>query len=296
VLNYVLTERRTNKLQLGENAQTGEVVVLKWRIDGRRESFARELRMLKRLSGVRGVVRLIDYAEGGRDLNGQQHGGVLILEYLRASSARHICKFPSEEALKDYFRQLLQALLECERRSVVHHDLNEGNVVLTEDLRVVLIDFDHAAVTPCLAYQPCTPGHTPPGLEWHPGSGPIFIDSSIDVWGVGIMLFEALIGLLPYTDELGWGLGALLAKAQPGRLREEFLQWHSEVVAKAGGDELKAFYMATDEPWTKPGPWCSEEGLELVRCLLAQDPKWRLTLAGALRHPYLSSSEGEDSD
>jgi hypothetical protein len=105
----VVWQRRANKLQLGENAQTGEIVVLKWRTDGHRNIFTRELTMLQRLAGVRGVVRLIDYVEGGRDLQGQQHDGVLILEYLQASPTWHICTLPSEEALKDYFRQLLQA-------------------------------------------------------------------------------------------------------------------------------------------------------------------------------------------
>jgi serine/threonine protein kinase len=46
-------------------------------------------------------------------------------------------------------------------------------------------------------------------------------------------------------------------------------------------------FWSTDGTW-KPGPLCSEEGMDLARLLLAVDPISRLSLSDALCHPFFS--------
>jgi len=57
-------QRSANHVQLGQDAQTSQLVVLKWRKDSRHDLLEREFEILKRLTGTPGVVRLIDFARG----------------------------------------------------------------------------------------------------------------------------------------------------------------------------------------------------------------------------------------
>jgi serine/threonine protein kinase len=57
-------------------------------------------------------------------------------------------------------------------------------------------------------------------------------------------------------------------------------------VARSYVVECEMVFFGDGGDW-KPSPWCTEEGLDLARRMLAVTPSARLTLSEALHHPFL---------
>ena len=91
--------------------------------------------------------------------------------------------------------ELLHALEELHGRGIVHADLKAENVLLTDTGRVVLLDLG-AAVTAGSRRRELRVG-TPRSMAPEQfGDGPI--DARADIYAVGLLLFELLVGRGPY--------------------------------------------------------------------------------------------------
>lgn len=95
--------------------------------------------------------------------------------------------------------EMLDALSHAHRRGVVHRDLKPSNVVLDGDDRPHIVDFglakssDSAGQT-TLGMVVGTPAYMSPEVA----AGTAHPREQIDLWAVGAMLFEALVGRPPY--------------------------------------------------------------------------------------------------
>lgn len=105
----------------------------------------------------------------------------------------------------DLMRQVLQALAACHDRNVIHGDLKPSNLLVTPDGRVMLADFgiaravygeedEVASTAPCTSTLWGTPQYCPP--EAWEGAAP---SASWDLYGLGILLYEALTGVPPFS-------------------------------------------------------------------------------------------------
>ncbi|HWO25865.1 MAG TPA: serine/threonine-protein kinase [Kofleriaceae bacterium] len=116
-----------------------------------------------------------------------------------------------EERLREGLRQLAGALCALHRSGKVHCDVKPSNVLVTRDGRVVVLDFglvrdvrdpedgnDHVIGTPAyMAPEQARGGGVGPAADWY---------------AVGVMLYEALTGRLPFEGTVGEVLAAKMMR------------------------------------------------------------------------------------
>jgi serine/threonine protein kinase len=101
-----------------------------------------------------------------------------------------------EERLRDSLRQLAEALHTLHGEGLVHRDVKPSNVRVTPEGRVVLLDFGLVAgADPSLwtSQAAGTPAYMAPEQV-----GQSRVGREVDWYAVGVMLFEALTGTLPF--------------------------------------------------------------------------------------------------
>src|ERR671933_1200973 len=158
--------------------------------------FIREARAAARLSHP-GVVAVFDQGEDDGLL-------YLAMEYLQGRTLRQVLGelgvlTPGETL--DVVEPALEALAAAHAAGIVHRDVKPENVILTDDGRVKVADFGLAraasAGTTTSGVLMGTAAYLAPELVARGVAGP-----RVDVYAVGIMLFEMLTGLLPFTGDV----------------------------------------------------------------------------------------------
>jgi serine/threonine protein kinase len=179
----------------------------------------------------------------------------LVLEYVdNGELFEHISKagrLREEEAMK-YFRQLLSAVGYCHSFNICHRDLKPENILLTSGGDVKIADFGMAALqqTPEHRLQTsCGSPHyaAPEVIKAVPYRG-----DKVDIWSMGVILFAALSGRLPFDNA---SMPGLLAVIQKGNYRM------ASVI--------------------------SSQAADLIHRMLQVDPRERLNISQIWRHPVL---------
>jgi tRNA A-37 threonylcarbamoyl transferase component Bud32 len=188
---------------LAKNAEFAQPVALKIQAlkgsrpvsEADRSRFARECEILAKLNH-RSVANVLDYGITEEYL-------YLALEYFPCGSLRDRLKNPvSETEALNYAHQIGEALQIVHAAQVVHRDLKPSNLMLTNDNRLVLIDFGSARTKlgPAALVQAddCTgtPYYVCP--EQTDDREP---DGRGDLYSLGVVLFEMLAGQVPFTGK-----------------------------------------------------------------------------------------------
>lgn len=178
----------------------------------------REARILRSLSEAPGVVRLIDV------LHDAQARPVLVFPYYPFTledllSRKHV--FTSADT-RVIFRDVAAALVDVHAKGVIHRDIKPSAILLTPAHDAVLSDFG-------ISWDPASAAAEPADKKYLDiGSGPYRApevllahapyDTSIDVWGLGVVLSAVLRGAengamftCPPVHEDGNQLGLLLS-------------------------------------------------------------------------------------
>jgi tRNA A-37 threonylcarbamoyl transferase component Bud32 len=158
-----------------------------------RQRFSRECAILSGLNH-RAIANVIDFGITDEYL-------FLALEYFPCGSLRERLKNPVSEAdAVNYARQIGEALRVVHAAHIVHRDLKPSNMMLTDDNRVVLIDFGSARAQLLASditrsdLRTGTPYYVcPEQIEGHEP------DQRGDLYSLGIVLFEMLAGSLPFV-------------------------------------------------------------------------------------------------
>jgi len=156
------------------------------------QRFTRECQILSSLNH-RFVADVIDFGITNDYL-------YLALEYFPCGSLRDRLKNPVSEAdALNYVRQIAEGLRIVHAAGIVHRDLKPSNMMLTDDNRVVLIDFGSArakVITSDITgsdLRTGTPYYMCP--EQIAGHDP---DQRGDLYSLGVVLYEMLAGALPF--------------------------------------------------------------------------------------------------
>ncbi len=145
--------------------------------------------------------------------------GVPLSEHLRNRRAAGV-PFPVDEAL-GLLIELVEGLAVVHRAGVAHRDVKPGNVMLTPDRRIVLMDFGLVLPEYSVADQRLIAG-SPPYMAPEalanavaPGQGQL-----VDLYALGVVAFEVLAGKRPYAETELRALFQVLGASSVPDLRE----------------------------------------------------------------------------
>ena len=207
IAGYTLTKKIAQStaasVYLARNSEFAQPVALKIQaIKGQqslsladRERFTKECEILSKLNH-RSIANVLDYGVTDDYL-------YLALEYFPCGSLRERLKHPVSEAdAVNYAHQIGEALQIVHAARVVHRDLKPSNLMLTNENRLVLIDFGSARTQftrgDLTRADDCTgtPYYVCP--EQIEDREP---DARGDLYSLGVVFFEMLSGTLPFTGK-----------------------------------------------------------------------------------------------
>jgi hypothetical protein len=124
--------------------------------------------------------------------------GVSFVDYARGMDRGH----PSDDRLVHALRQLIDGVSALHRRGKLHRDIKPSNVLVTPEGRVVILDFGLIAeLLPQRAVVSYVSGGTPAYMAPEEASGALPSEPS-DWYGVGVTLYQALTGTLPFAGSV----------------------------------------------------------------------------------------------
>jgi serine/threonine-protein kinase PpkA len=160
-----------------------------------RQRFLRECDLLSKLNH-RAIADVIDFGVTDEFC-------FLVLEYFPCGSLRDRLRNPVSEAeAVNYAVQIGEALHVVHLASIVHRDLKPSNFMLTEDNRLVLIDFGLARSS--LASLAITRSNMSVGSPYYvspeqvDGQEP---DVRCDLYSYGAVIYEMLTGSVPFRGK-----------------------------------------------------------------------------------------------
>jgi tRNA A-37 threonylcarbamoyl transferase component Bud32 len=160
-----------------------------------RERFTKECEILSKLNH-RSIANVLDFGTTDDYL-------YLALEYFPCGSLRERLKHPVSEAdAMNYAHQIGEALQIVHAARVVHRDLKPSNLMLTNENRLVLIDFGSARGA-FLANDPTSTGDCT-GTPYYVCPEQIDDrepDARGDLYSLGVVLYEMLCGTLPFNGK-----------------------------------------------------------------------------------------------
>jgi tRNA A-37 threonylcarbamoyl transferase component Bud32 len=184
-----------------------------------RQRFVRECQILSSLNH-RSVADVLDFGVTDDYL-------YLALEYFPCGSLRDRLKNPVSEAdAVNYARQIGEALQVVHAAHVVHRDLKPSNLMLTDDNRVILIDFGSASTR--LAASDMSRSDLCTGTPYYVCPEQIENrdpDARGDLYSLGVVLYEMLVGALPYGGANLTALFAAHRSASVPRLPQRVLRY-----------------------------------------------------------------------
>ncbi len=136
---------------------------------------------------------------------------------------------PIEEALP-IARQIAEALEYAHERNIVHRDLKPGNICLTAEARVKVLDFGLAKAFSHEAGAPADPSNSPTMTMQATTAGVILgtasymspeqakgkpVDRRADIWAFGVVLVEMLSGRRMYAGETATEILAAVITKEP---------------------------------------------------------------------------------
>ena len=181
----------------GQFEQRVALKVMRTRTEAHLDRFHAERRILARLEHP-GIARLID---GGLLADGRPY---MVMEYVAGQTIARYCQAQQLDLNQrlDLFAQVCDAVEFAHSNLVVHRDLKSGNILVTDDGHIKLLDFGVAKLLSehwtgddeTTRGTPLTPDHAAP--EQLNGGA---ITTATDVYALGVVLYNLLAGQSPWA-------------------------------------------------------------------------------------------------
>lgn len=196
----------------------------------------------------------------------------------------------TEEHIKFIIYQIIRALKYIHSANIIHRDLKPGNLALTDDSDLMILDFGLARSlekkdTTLTQYVQTRWYRSPEVIYWKIDS----YTNLADMWSVGCIAAELLTGdpLFPGDD----------VNAQYQRITQLCGSPDEELLTKIENDNSSAMKAVIQsykvykrrnfrEVFSEHKP--SDDLIDLIERLLVLDPEKRITVEEAIQHPYLA--------
>ncbi|KAM7305264.1 cyclin-dependent kinase 1 [Ixodes scapularis] len=247
--------------------------------DGVPSTAIREITLLKELNH-RNIVRL-------QDVIMQENKVYLVFEFLSMDLKKHLDTLPKNQSMdtktvKSYLKQILEGILFCHRRRVLHRDLKPQNLLIDQKGNIKLADFGLARAfgIPIRVYthEIVTLWYRAPEVLL----GSPRYSTPIDIWSIACIFVE-MINKRPLfhgdseIDQLFRifrTLGTPTEDTWPGvtklpDYKSSFPNWSENI--------LRSLLKNMDD-----------DGIDLLEKMLVYDPVRRISAKDCLDHPYLN--------
>ena len=201
------------------------------------------LRLFGYFNDASRVFLVLDYASGGelyKALKKSEHG-----------------RF-SEQLAAKYIFQLSSALRKCHKNHVVHRDIKPENLLLSSTGDLLLADFGWSQKHTDMNKRETLCG-TPDYLAPEMLQGESYAES-VDIWAVGVLMFEFLAGVTPFYDK----------------------------------DQCITAQRISSAQYQFPSHF-SDGARDLISKLLQADPQNRLSLRSVQAHPWVMKHAGSET-
>jgi serine/threonine protein kinase len=186
-------------------------------------------------------------------------GFYLVMELVEGQPLNEMARAArlTTEAVTRYGLQIADALAHAHDRQIVHRDLKGANVVITHDGRVKVLDFglarrlDKATVNAITRSQASVerdrsivgtlPYMAPEVLAGETGS------YQSDIWALGVLLYEAVTGQLPFGGSTLFGVSAAILHELPRPLPPSVPPGLSAVIMRCLAKDLKDRFQRASE-------------------------------------------------
>jgi len=255
-LGKVIGQGASGVVRKGRDVTTNELVAVKM-VNGSNfrniqeiEQVQDEMRVLSSLKHDH-IIRLLDVQYIGNCIYFVMEfaGGGELHKYMWEKEHHRL----SEEDAKVMFRQCLAALDYCHKRRIVHRDLKPENLLMDENNNIKVADFGLAGITSgagkTLNQMVGTPEFAAPEIV----NGLPYEGSAVDIWSMGVILYEMTCGSLPFK---GPSMRELFKKISAGQMAPML-------------------------------PHLSADLKDLVKRMLTVDASKRLTLAQVKKHKWV---------
>jgi serine/threonine-protein kinase len=242
----------------------------------------------------------------------------IAMEYVRGSTLTTILKsrkLSLEEALQ-YAVQISDALAKAHGAGVIHRDMKPGNIMVTEDGLVKILDFGLAKFNPDMTEtddgskldRTKEVTLTQPGMV----TGTVFymspeqargekVDARSDIFSFGSVLFEMITGKLPFTGansiavlhNLHFSPPRDLEQLRPDlppdlvslleRMLEKSVEKRVQTMTEVGYELRKAAGMSVEPPtWQRSASWLPPTAARNAYKPRASWKKWLWSIAGVV--------------
>ena len=239
------------------------------------------------------------------DFDTQQGLDFLVMEYIRGANLREkmASKPLSEKEVIHLAAQLAEGLSAAHEHGVVHRDLKPGNLRVTEDGRLKILDFGLAklfdptsgelgAETLTQSVDDAHVMGTLPYMAPEQVSGE-HIDARTDIYGMGVVLYEMATQQRPFREETAQRLFAAIlreAVVAPREIKPQLSAELERIILKCLEKEPSRRFQSA-----------RELAVDLDRCAHPSEaqpsravrrPLWQRAMSSVRLHPLASTSSG----